>query len=540
MKKSSTRSVVAVALALMVLPVLTVLVVLWLDVARGPFWLGRNLDPAYAHLFNGLNIALFVPPVQWDQPGTPVQIAAGAVIRLTHLLAGREALPLDVLKRPETYLDAIHYSFLAFYALTLLAAGAVVLYATGSVTLALVVQATPFLSTNGVEALTRVSPEAVLMSLSLIFAVILLIHVEKPEDEERLAKTAGVMAGLLLATKLTALPIAVVPYVLFVRPLKRRLLAIYAGASAAAFVVATLPIARDYGHLLSWAIRVLTHRGLYGQGPVGLEDPARFWTFLVSSLRSELPSVILVSCGCLLLWRAALPDSPLQRRRRRILFALISAMIFQFLISAKQPMPRYLVPALGTLGVIVALVVLVIRDARGKLPDLRPVVVVVGLTLAFLDVRSLISLRDWHLAERIAQEQIVDQAKQRHEGWPALYSYSASALPYALRFGNVYVYNRYSAELAKLYPAVFVWDPFAKGFSTFSGPLTISEMAQRGKFLYQGPPLEGYLGFRLDPPPNATFRPLFATPVEALYEASFANPPAIRAMTGPDRSIRSQ
>ena len=45
-------------LALLVFPFATAVVVLWLDVARGPFWLSRNLDPAYIHLMNGLSVAL--------------------------------------------------------------------------------------------------------------------------------------------------------------------------------------------------------------------------------------------------------------------------------------------------------------------------------------------------------------------------------------------------------------------------------------------------------------------------------------------------
>ncbi len=39
--------------ALLVFPTLLVVVVLWLADARGPFWLGRNLDPDFVYLLNG-------------------------------------------------------------------------------------------------------------------------------------------------------------------------------------------------------------------------------------------------------------------------------------------------------------------------------------------------------------------------------------------------------------------------------------------------------------------------------------------------------
>ncbi len=517
----------------MIIPILTVLVVLLLDQARGPYWLGRNLDPAYAHLLNGLNIALLRAPVQWDQPGTPVQLAAGAIIRLTHFVAGRASLPLDVLERPAAYLDAIHGVFVTFYALLLLLAGGVVFRATGSMPLALLIQATPFFSANGFEGLTGVSPEAILMSLSLVFAVILLLHAEGAlRHEARFAMAAGVVAGLLVATKLTALPIAMVPIALFVAPMKPRAFTTYAAVTAGTFFLATLPIRANYGHLVQWILRVMTHRGLYGQGPRGFEDPALYWTFLRNSLLSELPALVLALAACAVLWRTvhapASSDSPLHKKRRRILFALLLALALQFLLAAKQPMPRYIVTALGTLGIVAALTMSLLPP----LPRPRLVLIALGVTLAFLESASLAGLLRLHNTERRAQERIADEAKRRYGAWPTLYSYSASAIPYALRFGNVYVNDEYSTYLAKLHPGVAFWDPFTKTFSTFTGPATISGLASRGRFLYQGPPLQGYRGFRLDPPPGATFRLLFATPVEALYELSFHDPGSPRRGDG--------
>jgi hypothetical protein len=518
-------------LCLVVLPVLTVVGVLHLKEAQGPYWLGTNLDPAYIHLFNGLNVALLKAPVHYDQPGTPLQIATGAFIRLMHLVSGRDGLPLDVLERPEAYLNGIQGVFLASYALILFWAGAAVLRATGSGALALAIQTGPFLSTNGVEALTRVSPEALLMHFSLVFAVILFLHAERgaAADDVRFATAAGVVAGLLVATKLTALPLAAIPLFFFFAPVKRRALAAYLLTSAALFVLATLLILPKYGALFRWALRVVTHRGFYGGGPPGLEEPAQYLRFLGAALLAEKAAVVLGLFAAAVLWiafrgRAATNASP-RGARLRLLSALLLALGVQFLLSSKQPMTRYLVPALGTLGALAAVALSLLRDLEGPRPGTRPVLLGAAVTaLAFLEVRSLREVHAWRSLERTAQERIVDEAAKRYGTWPKLYSYSASSLSYALHFGNRYVADSHSGLLSVLHPGIVFHDPFAKSFSSFAGPVTATELAARSPFLYQALPLEGYLGWRLDPPANATFRLLLATPVEALYEARFREP----------------
>lgn len=64
-----------------------ILVGVYLLVLRvtGPFFLAANVDPDYAYLFNGLNIAVGEAPEHTDHPGTPLQLLGAAWIRLLNL-----------------------------------------------------------------------------------------------------------------------------------------------------------------------------------------------------------------------------------------------------------------------------------------------------------------------------------------------------------------------------------------------------------------------------------------------------------------------
>ncbi len=101
----------------------------------------------------------------------------------------------------------------------------------------------------------------------------------------------GILAGVAIATKITALPLLIVPFILL--PGRRKLdFLIIAGLS---FVGATLPIFNQYRQFLGWLFRLSTHTSDYGAGERGLIDPARFVRQLLSYANQEK-----LFCGILL------------------------------------------------------------------------------------------------------------------------------------------------------------------------------------------------------------------------------------------------
>lgn len=513
--------------ALLVLPTLTIVAALWLAEARGPFWLGRNLDPAYIYLLNGANVASLAPPRYFDSPGTPVILLAAATIRATHFAAGHDTLVADLLDRPELYLAAIHGALVAGYALALLAAGLAVLRSTRSLPLALLVQLTPFLSSEGLAALARVSPEPLLMSLSLLLVVRTIAHVERRDSREpiRFAVAAGVLAGLLVATKLTALPLLLLPLAFFVAPLRLRPLGCFALSAAASFVAATAPIADKYGSLAAWIVRIATQRGVYGRGTPGFVGLPELAANLERSVTLEAASVVIVLTVAALVAGASRDatrgGAPVDPGRARLVVAMLIVVPLQFLLAAKYPITRYLVPSLGILGGMAAAAALCAGRERLSRPGVRAALASAAAAVAILQCLAVIDVERQLAAENVHQLRVAERARSRHAAARVINSYPSSSLSFALHFGNEYAGRRYAPELAARYPEAIFYNPFRKSYQSFSGPVGLGELERQGTFLYQGAPFGGYKGWRFDPPDGARYRVVIDTPVEALYEATF-------------------
>lgn len=200
-------------LALLIIPTLLVLVSMWLKEARGPYWLGTNSDPAYAYLFNGLGLLHLYSPTHISHPGTPLQMLCAAVIGVRQFFFGKGFLVEDVLRNPEAYLGLSQAVLIFLYSGALLAVGWVTLLLTQNLAGALLIQATPFLSLSAVRETTDVRPESLQLTLVILFVGLLLCGLRNPSSRgmKYLSASCGLLVGIMAATKITALPLVVLP-----------------------------------------------------------------------------------------------------------------------------------------------------------------------------------------------------------------------------------------------------------------------------------------------------------------------------------------
>jgi len=130
-----------------------------------------TVDPEYAYLYNGLNIArLNFHLGHIDHPGTPVQMTVAFTIRVVHLFSGQGLLSDDVMKNPEKYLLASNLVLIILITVALFVLGYFVERITKNLALSFLIQLSPFSSYIVMVALGRVTPEPM-----LLVAVILLI-----------------------------------------------------------------------------------------------------------------------------------------------------------------------------------------------------------------------------------------------------------------------------------------------------------------------------------------------------------------------------
>lgn len=242
---------------------------------------GFGQDPAYQYLFAGVDILLGNSPVHTDHPGTPLQTLIAAITAIAWLFyrgIGVTSVGLfeSVLRTPEWFLVATSLSLLAFTCIALYKLGSQIFRLTCNLPLALSCQVTPLLYQVVVPNVIFPTPEALLISVSTAFVIVIapLVLSRDSLSQKRLNSIAvwsGVLSGIGIAVKITFVP-SLCLLLLLRRP---QLILKAVIVSSIAWFIGVLPILPRLAGMFQWFFNVLTHSGIHGQGPDGLFDWAR-------------------------------------------------------------------------------------------------------------------------------------------------------------------------------------------------------------------------------------------------------------------------
>jgi hypothetical protein len=422
--------------------------------ARGPFWLGTNSDPSYVYLLNAVRVTEGGAPAHLDHPGVTVHLLGALVVQTSHALASRpHALADDVLRDPEWYARAIVVSFLGLYAATLALAGALVLRATGRLALMAMVQSTPLLSPSCFFELTDLKPEPLLfVCAGLVAAALAASFAGDAADGTALAVALGVLTGAAVASKSTALSLAAVPLVVLAGA---RLRLVWAGACAASFLLLAVPAWPEWRRAFSFLGQLAGGSGLYGRGLLAETRP--YLGSLRRVLVEEAPFflVLLVSAAAAwLAWRRAGSDAAQRRWATRILVGLIATGCVQVALLLKHPyQPRYLLPALGLTGTMLALATWLTCWSEEGRADRRACAAVIALCALIAAVQLPRFARRRAEVRRAADCQVQARlhAERSAEGACVLVShYRASSLPLALHQGDAWTRHAFVERLERL------------------------------------------------------------------------------------------
>lgn len=344
---------------LLALPIAYGAALLIMQSVATPYWLWTNIDPSYFYLFNGLEVALGQTPADFYHPGTTTQLIAGLVLRALHPLAGRDALTDWALSNPERALHAMATVNAGLIVAAMIWAGHQAKRAFGGVTIpALLIQATPFLSTVNLVNAYTVKPEATLIALGMVFVGLLCRGLTAPPDARTgvgLGAGLGMVAGSLVMTKLHALSMGVVP-VFLLRRIGQK--AAYALGGMAALGVFLTVIAPNVGPMIAYFSGVAAHTGAYGQGAAGVLPDHYLWN-VFKQLRRPIMSAPMV-LGLAVLWLRrkdfnADAEGAADAPKARLLAGVILGQFLHLALIAKNPISYYLIPAFVTMGLSVAL-----------------------------------------------------------------------------------------------------------------------------------------------------------------------------------------
>ena len=430
-----------------------------------------DADPDYTYLINGLN--LFTVHAPWDigHPGTTLHWLAGAMIGVTWLCRWPFVLdwPVDdVLRHPEFYLLAIHTVIAALVAAAVFCCGSMIERAAG-LTSALAAQAVWLVSFPTIASLPRVTPEPMIIAMAAALIGVFAPHVLDPKQPER-PVAAGILFGAGLALKITTVPWVLL--LLLFDDRRTRKIALVTAALAALAI--TLPIASRYRLMLAWWESLAVHRGIYGEGEVGLPTTAQFGTSLLDLLGTnpEYSVALIASLGLAIL----------QARSRRIFLICAAVIAVQLVVVAKHPNERYLLQHPNDRYLLPAMVAVVLATAAAVAFAHR----VIASTVA----AAVIAVGIWHAANfalpwfRARVESRKDNAalldQMASSGCLLAVYYDANASQeFKLAFGDMFAGFLYASELSKLYPNFLHYDFGLQRFQTFGSTLEPAEADHR-------------------------------------------------------------
>ncbi|MEX2218112.1 MAG: hypothetical protein WD749_05075 [Phycisphaerales bacterium] len=495
-----SRSRAAPALALALIPLLALAVSAWVAWSVQARAVAAYYDPDYHYLLNSLMLAEGHAPRHIDHPGTPLQELGAAVLLARHHLglgpAGDGPLREGILRDPESALTAISVCLRLLFAGALYLLGLRARELTGGLGAALAAQGASLLSMIGLLSLWRVSPEPLVMTLSLLTACITLRLARGPGAPGRFVALAGIIAGVGVATKVTFIPLLLVP----LRALATRgRVAAYAAVSALAFVVAVAPILGQHERLLGWFGRLAANDGVYGRSEGhAIVNPSRYAGDLWRMIREEPAAIIAAAISAALLvhlgrsgrWRS-LP--PRERAIAGTLGLVALVQVLQYLLVAKHAGDRYLLPALMLLGLNIALGHALLSAAYP--PAIRRRASAAALVL-MLGYAAWLGIR---LERRLADQREQSTARlalhalslrtARAEGGVLACAYPSSSPVFALVFADWWTANRFGPDLREMYPGQWNYNVWGKTYSVGARQLPkqrATDQAARGTLFFQG------------------------------------------------------
>lgn len=479
---------------LLLLPAVFLLAAFWLRASAGPFWLWFNLDPDHVYLMSSLTLGEGHPPGHVDHPGTTVQTIGAAVLKAAMPGATAAERATRAIGDSEHYLAIMAAVQVTLVALAMLAAGAVAFIASGRLVEAMLLQSGPLLIGLVLKHAPHVKPEPMLVAAMMLFMAMLAASLREDWLEryrDRLAGGLGVLAGFILATKITAAPVLVLP--LFVLG-RWRAVIVYGALSVIALALFLVPIWPVLGRMAEWIGSIAMGSGAYGAGAGQVVDLAAYPGHVRKLLARPLfhgPLILAIGLVIWSRWRA-LPKAEI-----RLLTGIAVAQLLHVLLVAKHPSAHYLIPSY-VLGGLTLMTVhrLAVGGHLGPW-TMHPwarrgaLAVVVGIVAS-----QTLSVHRLGLELRGQRDIALAVDERRFDACARVATDFASRRSYALRFGSYVDGLSHMAELKASQPADDFWYVgFKHEFRTWDGVADMATtLAPYGCIVLRGSVEQGMFG----------------------------------------------
>jgi hypothetical protein len=459
------RSELARSLGLFAAPLFTLL--LFLFTSKAPLHVLEFPDPDFGYLFSSLTITLGGSPWHVDHPGTPLQLLGALVMWVRYLFLGKEGTLLaDFFRFPVAYHQAVMNTSVAFFLAAQLFCGRSLRRLGIPLTLCIFSQLCPLLIWDGLVYLDHVSPETLLSAAGLCLIPLLAESSMRDESQgaARRAIAVGICLALMASLKANSFPL--VACIFLLRKKEDRLLAF--GSMAGFYLCVTVPIWEHFPRMFSWYLSLLSHRGLYGQGPADNSISA-------IAVQASDPDLLLriaplIVCAWVLFFARFLQkrDPSVQPRWPLILSGSVI-----FLLVMKHPGSRYFLP----LCVVVALgAIQICRQGKRYRMGLAAAAVLAALYAFPNRFQSQLEIRS---RAAKANEEMISLLEGKYRDCHLTVLDDLGIPPFTLFSGNLATEGeRFGPELREAFPHVAFRQTNLPTFRFFGGSVSEAEWAE--------------------------------------------------------------
>ncbi len=500
-------------------------------------WAGSNFhrakyanDPDYIYLVNAVAICDGKSVGHIDNPGTTIMQIEALTIAISHLISNpeSESLVTQVLTDPDRFIEITRIVVLILNSLILGLLGWVAIRKTGSIWVALLLQAAVFITPNTLNHLwTKVSPEPILFLVTCLFVVtILSFNAEREKTKLKYVLYFALLSGAGLGTKATFLPLVIFP-ILVLPGLKRKLF--YLGGTIISFVLFTIPAIPEYKNMYYWFRNLISHSGIYGQGDRGIIDTRIYLPNILAIITNNIVFSFTVGVSLILLIRQRFRRISKNATKKRdwnyqILLGLVASELFAILIVAKHyHANHYLIPVLLLTGITAFFTFkIILKEKRSNFLNKATYPALAIVLIVLLGWKQPAKMEYANYGYRITNEEIDSVnivLNENYSDFQRIYYYPNSLNKYsALNFGDVYAKRKMLPYLKELYPHTYFYNFDNNQFTYWNAEITLEEIINfnSDSILLIGGPLDTNLLKPLEKR-NIPLRKIHSGRIQAVY-----------------------
>jgi hypothetical protein len=437
----------------------------------------KTVDPEYIHLMSSINLAEGNVSIQSiESPGTPLYVLGAITSKVTCWVSSSDSLKEDFISNPEKYIDVLRMVLLLLTTVSLFILGYVVQKVSHSLLTSMLFQLAPFLSIDIMLTSTLLTPDHFLIIVMLLYMAVLFnhIHQDKNTDELKSALYFSLFTALGCATKITFLPLAILPFFIL-STTKHKI--VYVFSTGLLFPLFAFTAVFQYERFFGWVKGLIFHAGNYGTGEEKIISSTSFVNNLEKIIRTEIPfiviSLLLLICVFVIVIKKK------KSHHQKILFGLICTFVLQIILVSKHFAIRYLTPSilLGVVGIY--LLILFFSQTKKMQRTLMISFIVIYPLLAFQKLYTINSHLSTYTASRNSAHEYIEK---NLKGSPLLIVpnyFGTGTKEYALWFASKWVgknAREFSDDMNKECPNTYFYIPDQKKYFNWRNEISLFDV----------------------------------------------------------------